>query len=98
MSLLETSFYVPETDALLAVMAPEQEAARLSRSLEQFDCESHEDCWLQPGGWAVIRGIAHEGPTDHQVDILISFPGMIKRGIARLRGKEANAIVHIRMD
>ena len=98
MSLIETCFYVPETDARLAVLFPEQEASRLSSSLESFDSSREEAYWPEPGGWAHLHGVAHEGSADHYVDVLISFPGMIKRGIARLRGREPNAVVHLRMD
>ncbi len=95
---LETSFYVPETDAIFAAMVPEQEAGRLSRRLETFDCAIEEDCRLNQGGWAHIHGVAHEGETDHDVDILISFPGMFRRGLARLHHREPMAIVHLTMD
>ena len=96
MSPLETSFYVLESDAIIAVLNPQEEAVRLSGLLVDFEPMAQQEIQVTEG-WVKLYGVSHEGDTDHDVHILISFPGMFRRGVARLRGLEPTAIVHLRI-
>lgn len=92
---VEYSEWLAPTDAVMAATEPESYAAELIKSgaftyEEAFRMTRHDHLRT-----VVLRGVTDGNEAMYETTILIQFPGMIARGLARARGREPRHLMHV---
>ena len=92
-TLVETSRFVPESQAILAFVAPETFAQSLL-NFGELTITHSTDSWSEQG-WGSISGHTEEDDKRFPVSLYVSFPGLMKSYFSRIRHKEPSAVVSL---
>lgn len=88
----ETIRYCPESFAIQLLLEDGHEGELLSMPLINVE---KTDNWDKRGNYAYVSGCNERQGCLYPVSIVIKFPGIFRRAVARIKSKEQEAIMYI---
>jgi len=97
-SSVEVSYFQPESEARMAIQDPVAYIA-------EFIAPGQLVIMYRGGSWqpdhrssATLEGNLENEGDSKDIQLVMSFPGMIRRGLAKARHREPSAIMHLTME
>jgi hypothetical protein len=92
---LETSYFRPESEAMMAILDPESYIQQFIAPGELVVTFIQDDWQPYHRSNSIIEGHMDTPENSRFIQLSMSFPGMISRGLARLRHHEPSAIMNL---